>query len=766
MVLILIGWTAAIAQVILVRELMVAFYGNEISLGLTLASWLFWTAMGSSLAGRFAVCVFKPRRMMAVIQVLLALTLPGTIVAIRSAKAALQTVPGEILGPGAMVLASLAVLSSFCTLSGALFTAGSCLHAERAATSLGHATGSVYLWEAVGAAGGGLLAGLLLVRIWGSVEIVGLLSLLNLVAACGLTMRGYLPRLTAVAALVGVFAILTFAGIFSRLEMISQQRFWRGLPLITVRNSVYGSLAVLGNAQSRSLYENGTVLFSVPDPAAAEEAVHYALLQHHAPRRLLLIGGGLNGSIAQALRHPSLERVEYVELDPAILELGREYFSDQWAVLEGDRRVHVHVVDGRLYLKTTDATFDVILLNLPDPQTAQLNRFYTVEFFEEAARRLAGGGVLAFQLTASEDYISRELAEFLRSIQKSLGAVFPEVAVVPGATVHFFAASRPGILAKSAEELVSRLRARRLVTQYVSEYFIPFRMSPDRLSDLESEIRPKPATPFNHDFAPIAYYFDVALWSSRFHTAYRTVFRNMAAVDFRAVELALSLLLLAAVGASRRLTRGAQRERAAAAGCTAAMGFALIGLEILLLLAFQAIYGYVYQQLAILIGAFMAGMALGSVASLRTAARFGLRALAVLQVCAALAPLVLCGIFTVAAAMRNSAGLLVVSQILFPLLALLCGSLGGYEFPLASRIFFSSGPTRGAGALYSLDLAGSCLGAVLFSIYLIPVFGFFKTALLIALVSLAPALMAISTVDCSELPTAPAPEAGRRIPGL
>jgi predicted membrane-bound spermidine synthase len=72
--------------------------------------------------------------------------------------------------------------------------------------------------------------------------------------------------------------------------------------------------------------------------------------------------------------------------------------------------------------------------------------------------------------------------------------------------------------------------------------------------------------------------------------------------------------------------------------------------------------------------------------------------------------------------------------------------LGGCEFPVASRIFFSSGRGRNLGTLYALDLAGSCLGAVLFSVYLIPVFGFLKTAVLAAMVGLAPAAMAMRSV--------------------
>jgi spermidine synthase len=437
----------------------------------------------------------------------------------------------------------------------------------------------------------------------------------------------------------------------------------------------------------------------------------------------LLIGGGVNGSLAEALKHASLERIDYVELDPAILDL---------FPVQSDPRVRVHVTDGRLFLKTTASTFDVIIVNLPDPQTAQLNRFYTLEFFREAAKKLTGSGILALRLTAAEDYISPELAAFLRSIYKTLRAVFPEVTAIPGETVHFFGAKRSGVLAAGSEELLARLRARRLATSYVREYYIPFRMMPDRMADLDRQIEPRPLTPVNRDFAPVAYYFDVALWSSRFNHGYRDLFRAMAGVDFRWLAGAVGVLLLVLVAKKRR-------ARTAAACCTGAMGFTLIGLEMLLLLAFQAIYGYVYQQLAVIIAAFMAGMALGSWLALVGQVR-GLprqtRTLVFLQIGAAVAPLLLCAVFEA------------VTPVLFPVLALLCGMLGGCEFPVASRIF--SG--RSTGTLYALDLAGSCLGAVLFSVYLIPVFGFLRTAVLASMPSLATAAMAVRS-----LPERPAP---------
>jgi spermidine synthase len=704
LVFILIGFTAVIAQIVLLRELMAVFYGNETSIGFMLASWLFWTAVGSSLAGPATARVREPRRLMAGMQVLVAAILPATVLAVRASKGLLQTVPGEVLGPGAMLLTSFCALGPLCLLSGALFTAGSRMAAA----------GAVYLWEAVGSSAGGLVAALLLVGHWNSLEIALLLAGLNLLAAS-------MPRYAAMAGVVVISAVVAISGWPQRLESSSQERFWRGPPLVATRSSLYGSLAVVGTEGSRSVYENGVVLFNVPDPAAAEEAVHYALLEHPAPRSLLLIGGGVNGSIAQALRHPTLERVDYVELDPAILDLAREYFPNEWRALGEDPRVHIHVTDGRLFVKTTRLSFDVVIVNLPEPLNAQLNRFYTVEFFREVARRLTPTGLLSFQLRSSENYLSAELAQFLRTIDASLREVFPEVATIPGETVHFFATQRPGVLASGAGELLARSHARNLHASYVSEYFIPYRMTPDRMAELDAQLRPTASTPVNRDFAPVAYYFDAALWSSQFHRGYSRLFRAMAGVPFGAMAatLAVILTLLAVTG---------RRQLPFVAGfSTVATGFSMIGLEMLLLLGFQAVYGYLYQQLAVVIAAFMAGMALGSWLGMRPAARAGMRVLAITQFLCAAAPLLLLAIVQGPA----------VSRMAFPALAALSGMLGGYEFAVASRM------VQRPGRLYALDLAGSCLAAILFSVWLVPVFGFFRTALLSAMVSLAPAALAM-----------------------
>jgi spermidine synthase len=558
-------------------------------------------------------------------------------------------------------------------------------------------------------------------------------------------------QIGAVTVVAALFATLLLLYVAPSLEISAQARLWRGFRLEGSRNSIYGNLAVIetGTTETgniRSIYENGVILANAPDENAAEEAVHYALLEHPAPRQLLLIGGGLNGSIAEALKHPTIEQIDYVELDPTLIDMARQFFPVQSVPLVSDPRVHVHYADGRYYLKTAGDAFDVIILHVPDPQTAQLNRFYTAEFFRSARDHLAPGGLLALQLRSSEETIGPDLAEFLRCIHRTLRTVFPYVVAVPGETIHFFAATRPDVLTDNPQTLIARLQERNLKTRYVREYFIPFRMMPDRMEQVREQLRSLPSTPVNRDFEPIAYYFDVVLWSTQFKLGYSSWFRAAAHVTFAGViDAVLVVLLLAAVFLAFVPAR-AKRARAAGVCCVAATGFTLMTLQIFLLLAFQSVYGYVYHQLAVLVAMCMAGIAFGSwlgIRRIRSSDRPPYRTIATTQFLLALSAPVLMFVVSLLSKISGMAATWLTAQLVFPALAALCGMLGGYQFPIATQIYLhdNSGRSR-LGTLYAIDLLGGCVGALVLSTYLIPVFGFWKTAWLSAAVNLAPVLLA------------------------
>src|SRR5208283_3236569 len=196
----LIGFSAVIGQIVLMRELIVVFNGNEISLGIMLSTWLFWTAAGSSLSSRFAEGRNHARRAVAALECLLGVSLLPTIWAVRASRTFFQTVPGELVGPVPMLLASLACLSLFCLVAGALFVVATRMYEQECGVSARVATSSAYLLEATGSAFGGILASIVLLRFLGSFQIAIVVIVLNLCMAAVLLFLMSRKQLAAVAA--------------------------------------------------------------------------------------------------------------------------------------------------------------------------------------------------------------------------------------------------------------------------------------------------------------------------------------------------------------------------------------------------------------------------------------------------------------------------------------------------------------------------------------------------------------------------------------
>ena len=743
----LVGFTSVVSQIVLMRELVVVFNGNEISLGVMLATWLLWTAAGSSVASRFGFRRNNARRTVALFEILLALSLPSTIWILRASRTFFQTVPGELAGPVPMLLTTLTCLSVLCLLSGCLFVVAARLYQQECGVAGRLATSTAYLYEAIGSGLGGVVASVALLRFLGPFQIATFIALVNLCMAA-ILLAPVTRRQVSIALLAAAMLAVPLLGLVAPLlERSGQRHFWNGFRVLQSHDSIYGNLVVTETGSIRSIYENGAILASAPDQNAAEEAVHYALLEHPAPQQVLLVGGGENGSIVEALKHRTLERLDYVELDPALIHVFQEFFQTQAVPSLSDPRVHLHYADARHYLKTASDRYDVIILNVPEPLSAQLNRFYTAEFFHSARDHLNPTGLLALQLRSSEDYISPDRAEFLRCTERTLREIFPYVATIPGDPIHFFAALQAGVLTEDPQILIARLRSRDLETQYVREYFIPFRMMPDRMAQIHDLLQPLPITPVNRDFEPAAYYFDVVLWSAQFKTSYTRLFQAVARIRFFSIVGGTFAVLLFAAGLLAFVPTRERCVRASAAFCMAATGFTLMALQVFLLLSFQSVYGYIYHQLAILIGAFMAGIALGSWLGMKRI-RFGDRTpfmsvAATTQFALALSAPATLYVLTLLSRSSGASVTPLVTQLVFPVLAAVCGALGGYQFPVATELYL--GDSRGEkrlGVLYAVDLLGGCAGALLLSGYLIPVFGFWKTAWLTAAVNLAPALLA------------------------
>ena len=122
--MILMGATAMASQIVFMREFLVVFYGNEISIGIILASWLLWGAFGSWFLGRFSDRVSAKIRLFSFCQLGLAFILPVTFFAVRSSKALMGITTGEVVGYYPMAVATFTILALSCNIMGFMFSLG------------------------------------------------------------------------------------------------------------------------------------------------------------------------------------------------------------------------------------------------------------------------------------------------------------------------------------------------------------------------------------------------------------------------------------------------------------------------------------------------------------------------------------------------------------------------------------------------------------------------------------------------------------------
>ena len=201
------------------------------------------------------------------------------------------------------------------------------------------------------------------------------------------------------------------------------------------RRSKHQRIEVLETKQFGKLFRlDGRYMTSERDEFFYHEAmVHPAALTHPAPGRVLIVGGGDGGSLEEVLKHPSIEHVDLVELDEAVIEIARRHFGTIHKGSFDDSRVRIHIGDGAAFItdasRRGDAGYDLILLDLTDPDTVAAN-LYTEAFFRAASKRLAKDGVLALH-TGSPVYAPGQVRDLLIRLKAVFKVVRPIGLFVP-----------------------------------------------------------------------------------------------------------------------------------------------------------------------------------------------------------------------------------------------------------------------------------------------------------------------------------------------
>lgn len=684
-----LGITTIMTQITLLREFMNVFYGNELVIGIILTNWMVLTALGAGI-GKNTVRLLKNHPVFQVSALILLSVVALVMVVLLNILKNIIFQPGSLVGIYEILLTSFVLLLPFCLLSGFLFTYLSVSFSAYYKRNMIH---RIYAVESIGSICGGLILSFILVYFLKALQILGILLMLNLLFIFVSREIRNSFRMKWILCLIGALLI---ASIFTfNIDKQVKKALYPNQEIIYLKDTPYGNLTVTKSAEQLNFFENASLLFTTGDPVSNEEDVHYAMLQHPEPKNILLISGGITGIIDEILKY-DVENIDYVEINPWIIKVGRK-----WTKTLDDERVNVIVKDPRIYLKSLKKRYDVILMQVPEPNTAQVNRYYTLEYFKLIKTRLNEHGLISLSLPSTINYVSVEANELNSIVFQTLHEVFSNILFIPGNKNYLLASDT--VLNIDIPALVEK---KGIQNVYVNQYYLESWSISERSNYIMEQLNQQ--APVNKDFKPVCYFQHLKYWMSQFNINY-----------WFPLGLIFLVFLISVI-----------RLRPVQLGIFAA-GFAGSSIELLLILAFQVLYGYVYHYTGIIITVFMGGLALGTLYREKFM-KTSIHSFMLIQLTIIIYSLILPFIFLI---FNKTALPGIMIHFVFAILTLIISVATGMQFSLGSTILKEKLSVR-AASLYSSDLLGSAFGALLLSVLMIPLLGIIFSSLIIAALNL------------------------------
>ncbi|MCX5815731.1 MAG: spermine synthase [Proteobacteria bacterium] len=741
------GLGGIVAQTILLRELLVLFSGNELSIGVIIGSWVIWEAIGAFIGG---TCNRKDNPEILVFSIILfSVLFPASIYLTRVFKVILSIPPGVGVGLLPVFYSSFLILLPTGILHGFFFTLACSIHNQltgKGASSVG----KVYFYEMLGTIAGGILVSYIFIPYFNSFHVALVVALLSTVSCMIFMLHVFKENKTGQSGgrKAGLFiftlmlSVSTFIALLydidDTLHSTSIKKQWPQQNVVFYENSVYQNIVVIQNENQYTFFTDGIPFITtpVPDIAFVEEFAHFPLLTHPHPENVLILGGGAGGLINEILKHPTVKKVDYVEIDPALLKTIRRFSTPLTETELNNPLVRLHYIDGKIFLKETKDKYDVVLIGLPPPSTLQTNRFYTQEFFTMVKSILKTDGILALTMPGSQTYYSSELKELNTSIIETLKSVFAYVFVLPG-DYNLLLASHSDIVTEISPSLLYKALSRqRIETKLITLPHLNYRFEKRWQEWFASAIEDSKAS-VNRDFSPKGLYYTIAYQNLLFSPSLKSVFDSAKHINFTSLLIFISAVFLLFLLLRKKFTY---------IGIPYAItttGFAVMVFELVLMFGFQIFYGYVFYEIGILITVFMGGMAAGSLIVTYRDRRIGAQELSLMKTLDAamvMFSLLLMLIFSFPEKLSSISP--VAIRLIFYILLMISGFFAGMQFPLSNAIYLNRtgheglGNTqpvgRTAGMLYGADLVGGCLGGIVGGLIVLPVLGLLQGCLLLA----------------------------------
>ena len=773
------GFYAIIVQTILFRELLVVAMGNEIILGISLFNWLIGVFGGALVGGYLIEKMTGILKTFLISLLVFILLTPLSITFIRLLYHVSNTPAGSYIHFFKVFYLSALSIVPLSFFIGFTFPVASKIHSSREYNHLRKITfiSRVYIFEALGSLLGGCIVSFLLVGHFNSYFIVSLASLPLL---CLMAFNGSYARRKTLFLLITVLFLLESLFLIlpghQYIDNRTSQKRWEGFShseLIWTRDSHYQNLALGKILEQFNLFSNGQFTTSFPEDQDNMIRAAHLISQHPKPERILIIGEALSG-LAKSLLVYDIKKLQSIELDRTLVNGISQYLPESYQTVFSDNRFSIQIKDGRKYLgnnSSENSNWDIIFVNIAEPSTLLLNRFYTLEFFKDASRVMAPDGIISLRITSSENYAAGMVSQYTACIFHTLKRVFPYIVVAPGDQNFFFACKVPGIISSSAKTLSSRYIKTKAQPKKLALIF-PSLYPEEKTTFILKSLQSQTVTSLNTDEKPVSvlYFNKILGWTSGsqgepfFSFFEKTSFHRILYVILMLFFLGLAFVFIKAFIVSGGLKKNRSLEKIRS-GIIKSLtsrfniiyvvicgGFSGISLELLVVYSFQNIYGYVYQLIGFIVALFMTGLPLGATIATGLLNRKNrsnqkpLLWLFFIQVCFIALSLIF------PALLQLIPGLKGMGKGMMFLFIILIGVLVGAIFPLALHLYAEKYPAAGraAGMIDASDHLGAAIGAFFTGAILLPILGITGITHLIAIFSTLAILLLLLNASLSK----------------
>ncbi len=231
------------------------------------------------------------------------------------------------------------------------------------------------------------------------------LGCINLIVALVLlyTVRKEVPAQTRgwITASGGLITIVIVAGLFLAQPIIlfGEQARYKD-KIVYAKQSRYQRIVMTQWKDHYWLFLNGNQQLSTLDEDKYHEPLVHPIMQLAKQKKdVLVLGGGDGCAVREILKYQEVQHITLIDLDSVMTNLGRQHpiLTDLNKNALNHEKVRIINTDGFNYLEKTRDFYDVIIVDLPDPRSVELNRLYTEEFYSLCYRSLRPQGMMITQ---------------------------------------------------------------------------------------------------------------------------------------------------------------------------------------------------------------------------------------------------------------------------------------------------------------------------------------------------------------------------------